>query len=324
MVRGLDIMKAFGSRTAESLLQGSDYPKMQGLKQQLDSMEKEFDSYDAAFWQRNYYNDVLFQVKAQAQFEPGAGFYFTESPAWGTKAMLSSHGTWSELRHDTLLYAKQTYAERAGDGDFAPTFRTEEIPEPVHYLEPNLSFWQGSAIAIQKLLKTLDAYGLLDEESANAFGNLQEIYAKAAQIAALEAQDKPVSSPDLKWIAAIPSELVYLVVVHVEGGDIVDVNQLKMAIVADVYTNAELKVALETGVGIPYRIYVPLNDAQGGKRIAVGYVYSYYEFPQPIGDRMTDETWKGIVYKPGVDLAKYEPFWSKGIALPPEPAQKRK
>jgi hypothetical protein len=321
IVRGLDIMKAFGSQTADNLLQASDYPKMDGLKGRLDALEQDFAAYDDDFWQRTYYNNVLFQVKTQAQFEPGAGFYFTESPAWGTKAMLSAHGTWSELRHDTLLYAKQTYAERAGDGDFAPTFRTEEIPEPVHYLEPNLPFWQGSAIAIQKLLKTLDEYGLLDEESAQAFGNLREIYAKAAQIAATEAQDKPVPPADLKWIATIPSELVYLVVVHVEGGDIVDAEQLKMAVVADVFTNAELNVVLETGVGIPYRIYVPLDDGQGGKRIAIGYVFSYYEFTRPIGERMTDETWKGIVYKPGADLDKYRPFWSKGISLPPEPAK---
>ena len=322
MVRGLDIMKAFGSRTAESLLQKSDYPEMDGLKQRLDGLEGQFNSYDAGFWQKTYYNGVLFQVKTQAQFEPGAGFYFTESPAWGTKAMLSAHGTWSELRHDTLLYAKQTYAERAGDGDFDPTFRTEEIPEPIHYLEPNLPFWQGSAVAVQRLLKTLDAYGLLDEESASAFTRLQEIYAKAAGIAETETQDRPVSPTDIKWIATIPAEFIDLVLVHVEGGDIVDEDQLKMAIVADVYTNAELGKVLETGVGIPYRIYVPLNDGQGGKRIAVGYVFSYYEFEQPIGERMTDETWKGIVYKPGADLAEYEPFWSKGIGLAPEPARK--
>ena len=39
IVRGLDIMKAFGSKTAEALLQQSDYPKMEGLKDVLDSFE---------------------------------------------------------------------------------------------------------------------------------------------------------------------------------------------------------------------------------------------------------------------------------------------
>jgi len=319
MVRGLDIMKAFGSRTADGFLQASDYPEMPGLKQTLDSLENTFSAYDAKFWQQTYYNSVLFQVKTQAQFENGAGFYFTEGSGWGVKAILSAHGTWSELRHDTLLYAKQSAAERAGDGDFAPTFRTEAIPEPVHYIEPNVPFWQGSTLSVQKLLKTFDEYGFLDEETAQSFGQLQEIYARAAAIAELEAKDKPVSADDLKWIATIPSELVYLALIHVEGGDILDENQLRMAIAADVFTNFELKKVLETAVGIPYRIYVPLNDGQGGKRIAVGYAFSYYEFPQDMNSRMTDETWKKIVYAPGADLEKYEPFWSKGAALAPEP-----
>ncbi len=319
MVRGLDIMKAFGSRTAESLLERSDYPLMDGLKQKLDIIEREFDSRDAKFWQQSYYSAVLFQVRTQARFEPGAGFYFTESPAWGTKAMLSAHGTWSELRHDTILYAKQTAAENAGGGDFEPTFRTEAIPEPIHYLEPNVPFWQGSAIAAQKFLKTLDVYGLLDEETSTAFVRLQEICAKAAQISETESRDKPVSPPDLEWIARIPAELVSLVFIHVGEGDVEDRDQLRMAIVADVYTNAELGKVLETGIGIPYRIYVPLNDGQGGKRIAVGYGFSYYEFEKPVGERMTDETWKTLVYSPGADLGAYQPFWSRALALPPEP-----
>ena len=324
MVRGLDVMKVFGSRTAESLLQSSDYPEMPGLKQKLDALQGEFDSYDDGFWRQTYYNNVLFQVKSQAQFEPGAGFYFTESPAWGIKAMLSSHGTWSELRHDTLLYAKQSAAERAGDGDFEPTFRTEPIPDPVHYLEPNAPFWQGSAAAIQKLLQTLDSFGLLDEETSRSFGRLREIFAKAAGIAAVEARDEPIPVEDIKWIASIPNELVYLVLVHVDGGDITDEDQLRMALVADVFTNAEIKQVLETAVGIPYRIYVPLNDGQGGKRVAVGYVFSYYEFAQPLSNRMTDEEWKKIVYAPDGDLEPYLPFWSKNILLEPEPPRPRR
>jgi hypothetical protein len=319
MVRGLDVMKAFGSKTANDLLRASDYPEMAGLEARLDALQKDFDAYDAGFWQKTYYNGVLSQVRTQARFEPGAGFYFTETPAWGNKAMLSAHGTWCELRHDTLLYVKQVYAERAGDGDFEPTFRTEPIPEPVHYIEPNLPFWQGSVLTVQKLLKTLDEFKLLDEETAKGFGRLREIFAKAADIAALEAQDKPVPPKDLAWIASIPKELTRLALIHVDGGDVDDVDQLRMALVADVYTNAELGKVLETAVGIPYRIYVALNDGQGGKRIAVGYAFSYYEFEKPMSERMTDEEWKKISYAPSPELGKYLPFWSKDIALPREP-----
>jgi len=324
MVRGLDIMKAFGSKTADSLLASSDYPRMGGLEEKLDGLEKVFSGYGPDFWEKNYYNSVLFQTKSQAQFEPGAGFYFTEGAGWSKKAMFSSHGTWSELRHDTILYVKQCCAERAGDGDFDATFRTEELPKPVHYIEPNLPFWQGSVLSVQNLLSTLDKYKLLDEESSLKFGRLQEIYARAADIAALEAADKAVSDGDIEWISRIPHELTDLVLLHQEGGDITDEDQLRMALVADVYTNYNLEKVLETAVGIPYRIYVPLNDRQGGKRIAVGYIFSYYEFEQAMSERMTDGEWKKIVYQKDAKLDSYEPFWAGDVALKAEPEKSQR
>jgi Protein of unknown function (DUF3160). len=315
MVRGLDIMKAFGSRTADLLLSDSDYPKVRRLKETLDGIEKDFDARGSEFWQSNYYNNALYEIKTQAQFEPGAGFYFTETPAWGIKAMLASHGTWAELRHDTILYTKQVYAERAGDGDFNPTFRTEPIPKPVHYLEPDIPFWQGAVTSVQTLASTLDAFGLMDEESAGKLKRLQELCVKAVEVSQAEARDEALDRKAIDWIPTIPAELADLCLLHQEGGS-ADEDQLKMALVADVYTNAELEQVLETGVGIPYRLYVALNDGQGGKRIAVGYTYSYYEFGRPMGNRMTDEEWKKIAYEPNAKLDDFLPFWASGVALP--------
>jgi len=322
MVRGLDVMKAFGSQTADLLLQKSDYPSMEGLKTCLDGIEGEFAAKGSDFWTETYYNNVLYEVKTQAQFEPGAGFYFTETPAWGIKAMLASHGTWAELRHDTILYVKQVYAERAGDGDFNPTFRTEKVPEPVHYLEPDVPFWQGAVMSVQGLVVTLDRFGLMDDESAQALGRLQEICVKAVEVATAEAADKALSREDIDWIPTIPAELARIVLIHQDGGESADEEQLKMAVIADVYTNAELGQVLETAVGIPYRMYVALNDGQGGKRIAVGYDFSYYEFGHPMGDRMTDEQWKAIVYADDAQMDDYLPFWANGMVLEPEPKRR--
>ena len=64
------------------------------------------------------------------------------------------------------------------------------------------------------------------------------------------------------------------------------------------------------------RLYIPLNDSQGGKRIAIGYGFSYVEFLQSAEDRMTDEQWKTIVYKTHKDnLDEYMPFWEKECIL---------
>jgi hypothetical protein len=51
--------------------------------------------------------------------------------------------------------------------------------------------------------------------------------------------------------------------------------------------------ALEEAIGQPTPIFVVLPDAP--YRIAVGAVFSYYEFAVPAGERMTDEEWQAMV-----------------------------
>lgn len=315
MVRGLDIMKAFGSRSSEALLNHADYPKMDGLKNRLDQLQTLFAQQDESFWTSNYYMQVLREIRALATFESGSKFYFTEGAGWNLKSLLSAHGAWAELRHDTILYVKQSYAERAGDGDFEPTFRTKPVPDPVHYIEPNINYWIAARDATAILYTTLAKYNMLSEETERALTSLTGILDRIIPIVRLEILNEPVATDDVRWIATIPAELSRLVLIHTGRGDVIDEEEMRMALVADVFTNAELGLVLETAVGIPYRIYVPLNDRQGGKRIAVGYCFSYYEFHQPMSDRLTNEQWKEKVYAKSPDLEQYQPFWSKGRIL---------
>ena len=317
IVRGLDIMKVFGSNTAEILLSKSDYPNMEGLKEKLDNLQEEFSSLDSNFWKKSYYNRVLYQIKTLATFEQGAGFYFTETPAWNIKSQLSAHGTWAELRHDTILYVKQSFAERAGDGDYEPTFRTKPLPKPVHYIEPNIPFWESSVSAVSELYNIYLIYDLLDDESEYALKKLLENYKMALEICKKEAANEPITENENAWIPTFISSLNNIVLVHNNKGYVDNHDLLKMACIADIFTNGDLGLCVETGVGFPHRIYVPLNDSQGGKRIAVGYIFSYYEFNQPMNSRMTDDEWKKIVYKVNnlPKLPDYMPFWENECLL---------
>lgn len=318
MVSGLDIMKVFGSQTAELLFSQNEYKTVPALKENLDVFESFFEKQDSSFWNSTYYNQVLLETALQAKFETGSGFYFTENPVWGIKSLLSAHGTWAELRHDTLLYVKQVYAEKGGDGDMEPTFRTKDVPKPVHYIEPNIAFFEAAHSSIENLWQIAQTFFAEDEELLErvdfvltGFGSLLE---RATAIVAKEVNDQEVSLEDVEWIATIPSELARYVVAFDDAFGYCDNTDLfKMAVIADIYTNAETGYVLETAVGIPYRIYVALNDGQGGKRIAVGYTFSYYEFPWEMTDRLTDEKWRQAVYS-GEDLTDYLPFWSKNIA----------
>jgi hypothetical protein len=70
----------------------------------------------------------------------------------------------------------------------------------------------------------------------------------------------------------------------------------KAALVADVATGMTpdgTLSALEEAIGQPTIIYVVLPGQP--TRVAIGAVYSYYEFPVPVSGRMTDEQWQAMV-----------------------------
>jgi hypothetical protein len=66
------------------------------------------------------------------------------------------------------------------------------------------------------------------------------------------------------------------------------------ALVADVATDPNGQV-LEEAIGRIYEIYAVVPDGIGGLQIARGGVFSYYEFPWDIRDRLTNEKWRAMV-----------------------------
>ena len=62
------------------------------------------------------------------------------------------------------------------------------------------------------------------------------------------------------------------------------------AIVADIATDPNGSV-LEVATGNPAKIFVVVN-VEGSLRIATGTVYSYFEFTQPLSERLTDTAWR--------------------------------
>ncbi len=71
-------------------------------------------------------------------------------------------------------------------------------------------------------------------------------------------------------------------------------NTDNMAVVADVHTDLAVKCCLEEGVGYPLEIFVIVNEG-GTVRITRGAIFSYYEFIQPISERLTDEAWREML-----------------------------
>jgi hypothetical protein len=309
MVKGLDVMGAFGSRPADRLLK-KEMKQYPGYKANYDEVRKAINKYDDYGWEKTFYNSYLKIVREISCFDSSMPFYFTLNDAWDRKTLLTAHASWAELRHDTILYVKQSYSEMAGPGP-CKTFSVEKFKRPIGYIEPNL----GALYWMQYILKAgagvLSDNGFMSEEYSTKFKAFAKLIDDAVDIAECEAADRKISDSQNEFIYSIPYVLSNIVMPT--GGNIVDREELKMALIADVHTDSQNGQVLEVGTGIPYRMHVALNDGQGGRRIATGYVFSYYEFAQPMSNRLNDDEWKKKVYSGDAKTDDLTPDWAKDI-----------
>ena len=123
---------------------------------------------------------------------------------------------------------------------------------------------------------------------------------KLKTISEKELNNESLSDADYEFIRTYGGQLEHFwYEVHkkeIESSDIGQnyyMQQNPVALVADVATDPNGKV-LEEAVGNVFEIYVVV-PVDGSLRIAKGGVFSYYEFPWPINDRLTDEAWRDLV-----------------------------
>ena len=76
---------------------------------------------------------------------------FMKSRVWARKSLNTALGSWTELRHDTILYAKQSVAAE-GDGG--------EEPETPGYVEPYPAFYAKIAELATTLRQSMVDYEL--------------------------------------------------------------------------------------------------------------------------------------------------------------------
>jgi hypothetical protein len=85
--------------------------------------------------------------------------------------------------------------------------------------------------------------------------------------------------------------------------DFVEGPDKNMPVISDVHTTDF--EALEVGVGNAEAIYV-IVEIEGRLKMCRGAIFSYYEFPWPLNDRLTDEKWQDILEK---EKAPNRPTW---------------
>ena len=297
--RGLDVPAVLGSARALEILSAAGDTQYENYPEQLAKLQREFGAVPEAQWTSNLYWNWLYTLRPLLE-EKGEGFpYFMQSPAWVDKDLHTWLGSWTELRHDTILYAKQSYT-----GIISVPERTRGYVEPQPWVYARLA-------ALTAQLRTgLERRGLLNAEMAAKLDEMERLSLALKRISEKELRGEPLSEAEYDLILNIGNTLEFLTTFsEAVEGEITSAADDRMAIVVDVHTDPNSGLVLEEGVGDAFPMYVVVL-VEGQQVVAMGGVFSYYEFKWPMHDRLTDESWQAMEPKPP------RPSWTSSFIIP--------
>jgi len=285
--RGLDILAILGSKRALEILEKEGDTEYEDYYEQLDKLKKEFALKKEKEWKQNLYWRWLYSLlPLLEENENKEGIpEFMQNTAWVDKEIQTTLASWAELRHDTILYAKQSYTAIPKSIAIPPKFT-------YGYVEPYPEVYGRIKEMMHDIRNNLNALEITPEGVSEKISAFEDLLAKLKIISEKELAQKPLTKEEYELIWNIGATLSSLKSFPEEIMEkIGSSTDEKIDLVADVHTDPNTKQVLEEGVGSPFNIWVIIKDSKG-KRLCRGAVFSYYEFKQPMSNRLTDEKWQ--------------------------------
>jgi len=279
-VRGLDVMALLGSNEAIKVLidQGdTDYSR---FWLRFGELKDEFEALASADWNVNLYWSWLYTLRALLDELPEGYPNFMRTQAWQRRQLHAALASWTQLRHDTILSAKQSAGLSGGVG-----------PPPPGYIEPIPIFWGRLLALIRMTSQGLDDLNVLTPEARQRYRELEELLQGVLVIVAKQLTNEQLSTEDRNFILGLPWALGSIIV----GTEDI---ALKTTLVADVHTNPVDEMVVEEATGKVDLIVVACPMPDDKAFLAAGPVLSYYEFKHPMSDRLTDEAWRQLLDSP--------------------------
>ena len=273
--KGLDVMAALGSECAWNLLENETI--YENYESRMMGLKEEFSNLSTDTWTQNLYWLWLYSLKPLLDTVPAGCPSFMQDPGWQYKQLVTSLGSWTELRHDSILYAKQSHSSG---------FTSMPHPPP-GYVEPIPATYARLASLCAMMIGGLQSRGLLYPELNLTLSTLHNLLLDLRDISIKELQNDPYDEYDLNILRNIGLVLSSIEELNGTGSD--------ATLVVDVHTDPNTERVLEEATGHPMVLYVIVPTHDGQLFLARGAMYSYYEFTMPLSERLTDEEWREMI-----------------------------
>jgi len=275
--RGLDVMALLGSERAVQILDELKDSRYENYSGQFTILKQEFEGFSVDDWNKNLYFSWLYALKPLlVEYDEGYPT-FMQSRAWQDKALTTALASWTELKHDTVLYAKQSYT---------PTVPAEPDESEVDgYVEPVPEFYNRLLALTRMTSGGLCDRGVLDASAQRSLEKFESLLETLILLSEKELKNEELTLSDRDFINNIYEKLNEVI-------EDVDYRSKKTTIVTDVHTDQNSGLVLQEGIGYVELLIVAYKVPDGGIQFVCGPVLSYYEFKQNIGERLTDELWR--------------------------------
>ena len=294
----LDAMFVLGNDDALQLLK--DELDTYHYSSQLMSLRYLVDAYDDEFWEMSLYNTWLQAIRCLNPPEDRTGFPdFMLSAAWQHEKLNTQLASWAQLRHDNLLYAKQSYT-----GGTLCSY-------PHSYIEPYPEFYRQIGTFADRAyayFSALPSDSWTMQEIVGYFEDMKDIMNTLETLAIKELEGTEFSDDEIEFLGKMlfqemgsgaPPFSGWYADIFYNPQDAIGIDY----VVADVHTQP----TDEFGSVVGRVLHVGVGDANLGVFIAnspsnnfaptvfVGPVMSYYEKITGNFDRLTDERWAELV-----------------------------
>ncbi len=314
---GLDVMGVIGSERAYDIQinVNNEDDKWEQYPIVFEELKEKFDGLSQDEWQSNMYYGWMWTLKGLLnKYEEGYPSFMTNQ-AWEDKSLSTALASWSQLKHDTILYGKQTGAECGGG---------VEPPKIRGYVEPNIEVYEKLLWLTKYSRENLNDREILVPSLEYKLQDFEDLLEFLINCSVKQLKNEPLTEDEYYQLLTYGGLLEYLTSSFAGDGmrwfEITSETDKNMAVIADIHTIAGVGY-FEVGVGPAYEIFavVPIDDKLYLTR---GAVFSYYEFTSET--RLTDEEWQKII-KEGKEPPQLE--WMKNfingdkkeIPLPTEP-----
>ena len=304
----LDVPNALGSPAAEKIMLEKGDALIPLYQKELPVLREQLKNTDPALWSSSLYTGWLHTLTPLLSPRPEGYPAFARSEEWMKKTLETYEGSYTELKHDTVLYAKQVYVAE-GDGE-APKDRDDR-----GYVEPEPEVYARFASLAKDTKDGLDRLGMLDTANREMLDGLSSLAGQLLAISEKELQNQTLSNEEYDLIRNYGAMIERYWEAYKEDtykSGLGRSMQLDASLVTDIASGDGWILQIGTGLAQKMIVLVPVD---GTLRFASGTVYSFYEFLNG-GQRLTDSEWKDVNgFRPGPNSGPANPVDKPGWTM---------